>query len=358
MERALALARSALGRTSPNPAVGAIIVKDGEIVGEGATQPPGSWHAEAMALLQAKEAARGATMYVTLEPCNHYGRTPPCALTIIEAGIAEVHIAMLDPNPHVTGGGRHALEKAGVKTFLGEGEVEASEVMEAFVKYSTTGLPFVIAKYAMSLDGKIATRSGDSKWITGEEARGYVHQLRRQVDAIMVGANTVLLDDPQLTARTPLNPGEDDRQPLRIVVDGQGRVSPNSKVFNAPGRAILATTENADRSLLSSLELNGVTVLTLPEKDGFLDLRALLKALAKIEVTSILVEGGGTLLGSLFDADLVDKVLGFIAPVIIGGENAVSPVKGTGAFDMTAAIRLNRTRVERFGPDTLIIGYV
>ena len=201
MERAICLAKLALGQVSPNPAVGAIVVRDGVIVGQGYTQPPGSWHAEVMALNQAGEQARGAVMYVTLEPCCHYGRTPPCTQALIAAGISEVHLAMLDPNPLVCGRGKAELEKAGIRTYLGEHEAEAREINEAYTKYITTGLPFVTAKFAMSLDGKIATKTGDSRWISGREARRYVHYLRYTSDAIMAGVNTILADDPQLTSR-------------------------------------------------------------------------------------------------------------------------------------------------------------
>jgi diaminohydroxyphosphoribosylaminopyrimidine deaminase/5-amino-6-(5-phosphoribosylamino)uracil reductase len=200
MERALSLAKLALGHTSPNPAVGAVIVKQGVIVGEGYTQPPGSAHAEVVALERAREAAQGATMYVTLEPCSLHGRTPPCTKSIIDAGIAKVHIATLDPNPAVCGEGRNELEAAGI-----------------YVKYITRGLPFVIAKFAMSLDGKVATRTGESKWISGEESRRYVHCLRHQVDAIMVGVNTVIVDDPHLTARAGRDGGRTWKQPLRVI---------------------------------------------------------------------------------------------------------------------------------------------
>ena len=201
MERAISLAKLALGQVSPNPAVGAVIVKDDDVIGQGYTQPPGSSHAEIMALKEAGERARGAVMYVTLEPCCHYGRTPPCTKAIIAAGIKEVHAAMIDPNPLVNGKGLKELEKAGIKTFLGEHADDASEIIESYVKFITTGRPFVTIKFAMSLDGKIATRSGDSKWISSDESRRYVHFLRYTSDAVMVGVNTVLIDDPQLTSR-------------------------------------------------------------------------------------------------------------------------------------------------------------
>ena len=201
MKQALSLAKLALGQVSPNPAVGAIIVKDDVVIGQGYTQPPGSWHAEVMALKQAGEKARGAVMYVTLEPCCHFGHTPPCTKAVIAAGISEVHMATLDPNPLVAGRGADELERAGIKTYVGENESEAREIIEAYIKFITTGMPFVTAKFAVSLDGKIATKNGDSEWISGIDSRKYVHYLRYTTDAIMVGANTVIADDPHLTCR-------------------------------------------------------------------------------------------------------------------------------------------------------------
>src|SRR4030065_51379 len=297
MECALSLAGLALGYTSPNPAVGAVVVRDGMVVGLGHTQPPGCEHAEVMALRQAGERARGATMYVTLEPCCHQGRTPPCTQAIIDACIAEVHVALVDPNPLVSGKGLKILEEAGIKSFVGQCQEGAREINEGYIKFITTGMPFVIAKFAMSLDGKIATQNGDSKWISGEESRKFVHYLRHIVDAIMVGANTVVADDPQLSARG---------------CRGKG----------------------------------GKTKLQL------------LSILGKREVTSVLVEGGSGLFGSLFDHCLVDKVLAFISPIIIGGDGAKSAVGGNGVNKVAEALRLNRVKVIDFGDDVLISGYV
>lgn len=350
MKKALALSRRALGSVSPNPAVGAVLVKDGAVVGEGWTQPPGQAHAEIVALRQAGPRAKGATLYVTLEPCNHFGRTPPCTDAVIAAGVAEVHAATQDPNPRVAGGGLARLAKAGIKTFLGEEEDEAREVIESFTKHVTTGLPFVTAKFAMSLDGKIATRRGDSKWITGEDARRYVHELRAASDAIMVGINTVLADDPQLTARDgqgqPL-----PRQPLRVVVDSKGRTPPNARLLSQPGCTLVAVAREP------TLRLPDAEVSILPSEDGMVNLTELMRLLGQRDVTSVLVEGGGTLLGSLFDLGLVDKVVAFIAPAIIGGRAAPSPVAGLGAEKMVDALRLQRVRVERFGTDVAVIGY-
>jgi len=359
MQRALALARQALGNTSPNPAVGAVIVRDGVIVGEGQTQPAGSWHAEIMALRQAGEAAQGATMYVSLEPCCHYGRTPPCTQAVIAAGITEVQLATLDPNPTVSGRGRAELEAAGIKTHIGEREEEARELNEAYFKFITTRLPFVTAKFAMSLDGKIATKTGDSKWITGEEARRYAHSLRRISDAIIVGVNTIIADDPQLTAREDTEASvHANRQPWRVIVDSRGRTPPSARIFQMPGKTLIAVTTTIEPTKERGLQEAGAEVLKLPASDGRVDLGELLRALGQREMTSVLVEGGGTLLGSLFDRGFVDKVYAFIAPLIIGGERAITAVEGRGVSKMAEALRLRRLKVEKLADDIMICGYV
>jgi len=318
MKQALSLAKLALGQTSPNPAVGAVVVKDGEVVGQGYTQPPGSWHAEVMALNQAGKKARGGVMYVTLEPCCHYGRTPPCTQAIIAAGISEVQLAMLDPNPLVSGQGEDELEREGIKTHMGKHEKEAKEINEAYIKFITTGMPFVTVKFAVSLDGKIATKNGDSEWISGSEARKYVHYLRYTTDAIMAGANTVIADDPHLTCRYGGRGGEAKKQPLRVIVDGRGRTPATARVFSEPGKALLALGNLVKPERKKALAQAGAELLELPSEEGLVDLERLLKTLGEREITSVLVEGGGILLGSLFDYGLVDKVVAFIAPIIIG----------------------------------------
>ncbi len=358
MRQALSLARLALGQVSPNPAVGALVIKDGEVVGQGYTQPPGSWHAEIMALKQAGEKARGGVMYVTLEPCCHYGRTPPCTKAVIAAGISEVHMAMLDPNPLVSGKGRDELEREGIKTYLGEYGEESKELNEAYVKYITTGMPFVTAKFAVSLDGRIATKKGDSQWISGNEARKYVHCLRYTTDAIMAGANTVIADDPHLTCRCGGKGGTVRKQLLRVIVDGRGRISPTSRVLNEPGKVLLVLSEFANPERKDSFAQAGAELLELPSEEGQVDLKRLLKILGEREITSVLVEGGGILLGSLFDSKLVDKVIAFIAPIIIGGEEAKMAVAGRGVDRMTDAIKLERVKLEKFGEDFMISGYV
>ena len=356
MSHALELARRAEGRVSPNPPVGAVLVKDGEIVGRGYTQPPGRSHAEVVALREAGDAARGAALYTTLEPCSHQGRTPPCTDAIIEAGVAAVHAAMLDPNPNVRGGGMAILAEAGLGIRLGEGEAKARLLLEAYAKYVTTGTPFVTAKFAMSLDGKIATRIGDSKWISGEKARRRVHRLRAASDAVMVGINTVLADDPQLTARDKR--GEPlERQPLRVVVDTRGRTPPGARMMVEPGRTLVAAGD-IDQGPAEALRSAGAEVVSLPGDGPSVDLTALMDHLASEHgVTSLLVEGGATILGSLFDLGLVDKVVAFVSPVIVGGVTAPTPVAGAGFERIADTLRLERVRWDRYGRDMAITGY-
>ena len=361
MSQAIQLARQALGSTSPNPAVGAALVKDGRVVGLGATQPPGHSHAEVVALNQAGPAARGASLYVTLEPCCHWGRTPPCTRAIIEAGVAEVIVAVSDPNPAVAGRGIVELSDAGLPVCLLSAAApeagEARELYEGFAKHITTGLPFVIAKFAMSLDGKIATRTGDSKWVTGPRARAEVQQMRRESDAVMVGANTVRADDPQLTAR-----GADNRplprQPVRVALDSRCRLPADAQLLRQPGQTLVYTTRQSPAANVRRLERAGAVVIPVgATAAGRVCPREALADLGRRQIVNLLVEGGGQILGSLFDAGLVDKVQAFIAPVIIGGADAASPVDGAGAEVMAAAYRLHRTALRRIGDDWLITGY-
>ncbi|MBE9482415.1 MAG: bifunctional diaminohydroxyphosphoribosylaminopyrimidine deaminase/5-amino-6-(5-phosphoribosylamino)uracil reductase RibD [Chloroflexi bacterium] len=358
MEQALSLAKLALGQVSPNPAVGAVVVKNDVVVGQGYTQPPGSSHAEVVALKQAGEEARGAVMYVTLEPCCYYGRTPPCSEAIIAAGITEVHLAMLDPNPLVSGRGKDELERKGITIYVGEREAEAREVNEAYTKFITTGMPFVTAKFAVSLDGKIATKSGDSRWISGEEARKYVHNLRYTTDAIMAGVNTVLADDPRLTARCGGRGGKARKQPLRVIVDSKGRTPLTARVFSEPGKTLLAVVKFVKPEGAVALAKVGAELLELPSTDGLVDLEKLLKALGEREITSVLVEGGGILLGSLFDYKLVDRVITFISPIIIGGKEAKTAVAGIGVDKVVNSFKLERIKVEKLGKDLMVSGYV
>ena len=358
MEQALSLARLALGHVSPNPAVGAVIVKDGKVVGQGYTQPPGSAHAELMALKEAGERARNATLYVTMEPCCHYGRTPPCTKAIIAAGITEVHASMIDPNPLVAGKGQAELEKAGVRVFIGEHGEEAREIVEAYCKYIATGIPFVTVKFAVSLDGKIATRTGDSKWISGDESRRYVHYLRYTSDAIMVGLNTVLTDDPQLTVRCCSRGGLAHKQPLRIVADSEGKTPVSSRVFHEPGNVLMAVGVNVTSARKHAYEKSGAEVLEMPTRRGKVDMPSLMRALGERQITSVLAEGGSRLLGSLFDHGLVDKAIVFIAPIIIGGRLAKTPVAGKGVEKVIDSIKLERVRTRTCNGDVMISGYV
>ena len=355
MARTLELAWSVVGRTSPNPPVGAVLVRDRRIVGEGSTRPAGQEHAEVVALRQAGDLARGATLYVTLEPCSHFGRTPPCTDAIIASGVAEVHASILDANPRVAGSGIERLQQAEVTVQLGEGQREAEELAAPHTKLVTTGRPLVTVKFAMSLDGKIATRTGDSKWITSEESREYVHQLRARSDAIMAGIGTVVADDPQLTARSsdgsPL-----PHQPLRVVVDSGGRIPPDATLLKQPGPTLIAVAGEA-QGAQTLLEEADVEIFAIPGSDASVNLEGLLDELGRRGITSLFVEGGGTLLGSLFDAGLVDRVVGFVAPVLIGGEAALSPVGGHGAERMADALRLKDVRIETFGDDVAVTGW-
>ena len=357
MHRAIELARWALGSTSPNPAVGAVVVRDGVVVGEGYTLPPGQRHAEVGALQQAGSSAQGATLFCTLEPCCHHGRTAPCTDAIIAAGISRVVYAVRDPNPRVSGGGESALRAAGIAV-ESQHDPDAEELYEAFAKHVTTGRPFVVAKFAMSLDGKIATRTGASQWITGPEARGRVQQMRKELDGIMVGIGTALADDPQLTARdSDGKPLSSNLQPVRVVVDSSGRTPPGARMFRQPGRTIIATSAGVERERLSRLEDAGADVRDFPGSDGRVNLSALLEYLGSQGVMSVLVEGGGQVLGALLDAKLIDRVDAFVAPMLIGGAGAPSPVGGAGATVIADALRLERAKIERIGPDWLITGY-
>ena len=356
MQRALSLARKALGTTSPNPAVGAVVVRDGAVVGEGYTLPPGQRHAEIGALDQCGAMANGATLYTTLEPCCHFGRTPPCTDAIIASGVARVVSAAIDPNPLVAGRGMQVLRDAGIEAEH-QPLADAEELYEAFGKHVRTGLPFVVAKFAMSLDGKIATYTGDSKWVTGLLARQEVQRMRRECDAIMVGINTVLADDPQLTAR-----GENGEplgsQPLRVVLDSHCRTPPEARMLGEPGRTLVVSSSEAGQWAREDLVRAGAEVWTGSlDSPGMIDMNEVLAELGQRGVVSLLVEGGGITLGTLFDSGMVDKVHVFIAPVIIGGSGAASPIEGHGPEYMSQAWRVTNTRIKQFGPDWLITGY-
>jgi len=356
MRRALELARQAEGRTSPNPMVGAVLVKNGQIVGEGYHHQAGGSHAEIKALRSAGDAARGARLYVNLEPCAHYGRTPPCTQALIHAGVSEVYYAVSDPNPLVQGKGHAQLEAAGIIVHKGLLEDEATLLNRPFFKFIATGKPFVIAKFAMSLDGKIATPQGESQWITSETSRQRGHQLRDITDAILVGAGTVLADDPQLTTRLPM---ADVHHPLRIVADSRGKVPLSARLYDPelPGKTVLATTSQCDPAHRAALKARGVDVWTLPANaDGRVSLSALLDEIGRHGLLTVLVEGGSELLGSFFLEGFVDRVWAFIAPLIIGGQEAPGPVGGPGVEKLAQALRLRQIKTEVLDGDLWIQG--
>lgn len=354
MGEALQLARRAVGRTSPNPMVGAVIVRDGHIVGRGWHQKAGTAHAEIHALNEAGPLAADATIYVTLEPCSHTGRTGPCTDAIIRAGIKKVVVAMTDPNPLVAGTGLELLRKAGIEVIEGIMALEAAQLNESFIKWITTGLPFVALKAAMTLDGKIATRSGHSRWITGPEARLFVHSLRNQYDAILVGIGTVLADDPELTTRLP----EGGRNPIRIILDSEARTPLAAKVItDGQAQTIIAVTPRAPDERIEALRKAGAEVLVLPECAKRVSLPALFKLLGSRMITSILVEGGSAIHGAIIDAKLGDKLYWFVAPKIVGGGCAPNPVSGQGVSTMEEAILIEEQVWQQVGADFLLIGH-
>lgn len=356
MWMALDLARQGWGKTSPNPMVGAVLVKDGEVVGTGFHRKAGESHAEILALQEAGEKARGATLYTNLEPCCHYGRTPPCTEAIIKAGVRKVVIAVNDPNPLVSGRGVQQLREAGIKVKIGVLEEKARRLNEVFFKYITTRKPFVVVKTAMTLDGKIATRTGKSRWISGERSRKFVHRLRSMSDGIMVGINTVLQDDPHLTVRLD---GENKPSPLRVIVDSKGRLPLESNIVKTAleTKTILATTEFAPPEKLEKLISRGVEVLVLPARDGQVDLQELMLELGKREVSILLVEGGGTLNYSLLKENIIDKIYLFIAPVLFGGERAPTFLEGAGISDLEESWLVENIEMKQLDSDLLIIGY-
>lgn len=356
MSLALKLARRALGRTSPNPAVGAVLVKHGKVVGVGYHHAAGEPHAEVEAIRSAGPDAKGAELFVTLEPCNHHGRTPPCTQAILKAGIKTVWYGMDDPNPGVRGGGAKTLTDAGVEVVGHVSEKRCIRVNEVYVTNVTLRRPFVFLKLAMSLDGRIATRTGESQWITSDASRRKVHRIRDRVSAIMVGIGTVLTDNPTLTTRLRNGRGRD---PLRVVADSDLRTPVDAKIFNASSDAgvIIATKENppADRRIL--LEKRGASILTTKGKDQ-VDLQDLMFRLYPMGVTSLMIEGGSGLAWAALEAQVVDRCLFFYAPIIIGGESAPSGVGGIGINKLDEAARLVDVRSFRVGPDILLDGRI
>jgi len=358
MKRALELSLLGSGYTSPNPLVGAVIVKNERIIGEGYHEYYGGNHAEVNAIKNSKEDVTGATIYVTLEPCSHYGKTPPCANLLVEKKFSKVVVATLDPNPLVAGRGVDILRKNGIDVEIGVMEEEALRINEIFFKFIKTKLPFCILKTAMTLDGKIATYTGDSKWITNEKSREYVHELRNRVSGIMVGVNTVIKDDPSLTTRLANNQGRDA---TRIIVDSTLRIPLEAKVLRIKSDklTIIATTDRANDEKLNELtKLDNVKVVVIPSKKTRVDLSCLLKWLGEHNIDSILIEGGSTLNFSMIEEGLVDKVISFIAPKLVGGNDAKTPIGGSGIEKIKDAIMLNDIKLSTFDEDIMIEAYV
>ena len=346
MSRAIELAERGRGAVEPNPLVGAVVVRDGALVGEGWHERFGGPHAEVNALTAAGQAARGATLYVTLEPCCHLGKTPPCTEAVLRARISRVVAAMADPAPHVAGKGAAALRAQGLTVEIGSGEAAARRQNAAYLKLLATGRPYVHAKWAMTLDGKIATRTGQSKWISSHASRDYVHALRGRMDAVIVGSGTALADDPLLTARPP-----GPRTPTRVVVCGSRRLDPQCKLLNTLDVApLLVACTDGDG-------VEGCEVVKVPGKNGRCSVVALLDELGRRRFTNVLVEGGSALLGSFLDAKAIDEVHVFVAPRLFGGSEALTPIGGRGVGEPADAFAFNGCRVESIGGDVLIHGW-
>ncbi len=362
MKMAIDLAKQGVGYTSPNPMVGAVVVKDGQVVGTGFHQAAGKAHAEVNALDDAGPSAKGAEMFVTLEPCNHFGRTSPCTDKILGAGIRRVIVAMGDPNPDVKGQGASRLQQEGIEVVEGICEDEAQNLNEAYVKYVLTKRPFVIAKVAATLDGHIATHTGDAKWVSGPSSRRWVHRLRHAVDAIMVGVNTVKMDNPHLTTRIENGEGLD---PVRIILDTSLSIPDDANILQkksasgtilAVGESNLAGRQTAQKK--KHLEDKGVRIMGVPLKNGWIDLNILMDRLGTMKVTSLLIEGGSRLMGSAFKSGVVDKLLFFYAPKVLGGNDGYPICAGPGATSMKECIPITRLSVHRFENDVMIEGYV
>ncbi len=357
MKLAIELAKKGVGYVNPNPLVGAVIVKDGKIVGQGYHRAFGEDHAEVDAIKNSNGDITNSTMYVTLEPCSHYGKTPPCVNTIIKNGISKVVLAMKDPNPMVSGRGINILRESGVEVIVGVLEEEARRLNEVFIKYITKNKPFVILKTAMTLDGKIATTIGDSKWISNEKSRYYVHKLRHKVSVIMVGINTIIKDNPKLTTRLNEIEGKD---PIRVIVDSKGRVPISSNILNikSNSKTIIATTDKMDKNKVKEIEAKGGEVIVTPATDNKVDIKYLIKKLGQQGIDSILLEGGGTLNYSCLNEGVVDKVISFISPKIIGGSEAKTPIEGEGKDYIRDSFKLRDISVSRFDEDIMIEGYI
>jgi diaminohydroxyphosphoribosylaminopyrimidine deaminase/5-amino-6-(5-phosphoribosylamino)uracil reductase len=357
MKSALSMAKKGIGKTSPNPAVGAVIVRDDRVIASGYHKKAGANHAEVETLSNLKGVATSRDiMYVTLEPCNHQGKTPPCTKAILESGIKNVVVGMKDPNPSVKGGGIEYLRSRGVNVKTGVLEKECRQLLESWIKYSRTGKPFVIAKSALTLDGYSATSTGHSMWVTGEDARQYVHRLRSEVDAVMVGIGTVIADNPLLTSRLKNGKGRD---PLRIIVDTHLRIPDNAGLLNDDSQAsnYIIAGNDVDMKLINRIERGNTSVIKCPVKDNKVDLTAMLDILGKKSITSILFEGGSLMMGSMIRARLIDKFLIFKAPKLLGGSDGIPMSKGKGPVIMGDTYGLKDINVKKYGEDILISGY-
>ena len=360
MKRAIELAEKGRGFTSPNPMVGAVVVKDGRIVGEGWHRGAGLAHAEVEAINDAGEKARGADIYVTLEPCNHFGKTPPCTRKILDAGIRRVFVSVVDPNPFVKGGGIAFLKDKGIEVEVGVCRDAGETLIEDFIWYvKNRKRPFVILKCASTLDGRIATRTGDSRWVTNEKSRAHVHLLRHSVDAILIGSGTLFADNPSLTARVK---GMDTRDPRRVILDSQLSIDPGARVITGPSNAdtIIMTAMDAPSHKRKMLEDAGVTVVAVGQSPGSagLDLDAVMEILGEMGVMSLLIEGGGKVVASALAAEVVNKVMFFMAPKILGGDDGIPVCRGRGPKLMKDAFFLRRVDMMRFDDDFLIQGYL
>ncbi|MFA8449393.1 MAG: bifunctional diaminohydroxyphosphoribosylaminopyrimidine deaminase/5-amino-6-(5-phosphoribosylamino)uracil reductase RibD [Bacteroidales bacterium] len=355
MSKALSLSLKGRGSVNPNPLVGAIVVKNGQIIGEGYHQKFGGKHAEINAFESLTESAEGAVMYVTLEPCSHFGKTPPCVQAIVKNKISKVFVGLLDPNPLVSGRGIRFLEEHGVEVVCGVLEKELQNVNRIFLKYITTKTPWVVMKTAMTLDGKIASCTGDSKWISCEESRLKVHKLRNELMGIMVGVETVKKDNPLLTTRLEQ---EEVHNPIRIVADSKASIPLDSRVLNTTGRTIVFVTDVAEKHKIKAIEDKGKEVYIVRSHKGRIDLHSALSKLGDLEIDSLLLEGGGTINFSAIQEGIVDEVYSYIAPKIIGGSISKTPVEGCGFDMMNKAVQLQQVSYEKIGDDLLIHGYI
>ncbi len=357
MRQALALAEKGAGDASPNPMVGAVIVKNGQVVGTGFHEKFGAAHAEVNAIAAAGEKAHGATLYVTLEPCNHTGKTGPCTKAILSAGIRQVVIAMMDPNPGVAGGGAAFLQSKGVEVETGMEREAAEQLNEAFVHFVRTQRPFVTAKCAATLDGRIATANGDSKWVTGPEARAYVHELRHRNDAIMVGVDTVIADDPSLTTRRE---GQDGRDPLRVIIDPACRLPETTKMLaqSSEAETLVVVDAFSESSNKERLLAAGAKLLPLGTTQRHFEMNALMAALGEKGLSSVLIEGGGGILGSALRGGVIHKIAFFYAPKLLGGDDGIPIFRGSGVAEMADAIEIVDLTTRSLGSDILIEGYL